>query len=136
MSIRVNLPPRLAAGEVGAYHFPKQVLEPTLLPCRKAKSLTTARITFSTAKRCGSQRRTGTDHRLFAKDVDHPDYGTKKHGGTTAFIVDAAYGFSVGKKEDKLGIRSSDTRALVLNNCKVRLKTPSTKVSATGSPSP
>ena len=36
---------------------------------------------------------------LFAKDVDHPDYGTKKHGGTTAFIVDANYeGFSVGKK--------------------------------------
>ena len=30
-------------------------------------------------------------YRLFAKDVDHPDYGTKKHGGTTAFIVDADY---------------------------------------------
>ena len=44
----------------------------------------------------------------------------KKHGGTTAFIVDAAYdGFSVGKKEDKLGIRSSDTCTLVLNDCKV-----------------
>ncbi|MDP6899279.1 MAG: acyl-CoA dehydrogenase family protein [Candidatus Thalassarchaeaceae archaeon] len=57
---------------------------------------------------------------LFAKDVDHPDYGVKKHGGTTAFIVEKEFeGFSVGKKEDKLGIRSSDTCTLVLENCKV-----------------
>ena len=57
---------------------------------------------------------------LFAKDVDHPDYGVKKHGGTTAFIVDSSFeGFSVGKKEDKLGIRSSDTCTLVLKDCKV-----------------
>tara|TARA_B000000565_G_scaffold25186_1_gene17223 strand:- start:559 stop:1734 length:1176 start_codon:yes stop_codon:yes gene_type:complete len=57
---------------------------------------------------------------LFAKDVDHPDYGVKRHGGTTAFIVEKEFeGFSVGKKEDKLGIRSSDTCTLVLENCKV-----------------
>ena len=57
---------------------------------------------------------------LFAKDVDHPDYGKKKHGGTTAFIVEKSFeGFSVGKKEDKLGIRSSDTCSLLLENCKV-----------------
>jgi len=57
---------------------------------------------------------------LFAKDVDHPDYGKKKHGGTTAFIVEKGFeGFSIGKKEDKLGIRSSDTCSLVLENCKV-----------------
>tara|TARA_B100000902_G_scaffold271887_1_gene257830 strand:- start:5325 stop:6503 length:1179 start_codon:yes stop_codon:yes gene_type:complete len=57
---------------------------------------------------------------LFAKDVDHPDYGVKKHGGTTAFIVEKTFeGFTVGKKEDKLGIRSSDTCTLVLENCKV-----------------
>ncbi|MDP6856708.1 MAG: acyl-CoA dehydrogenase family protein [Candidatus Thalassarchaeaceae archaeon] len=57
---------------------------------------------------------------LFAKDVDHPDYGVKRHGGTTAFIVEKDFeGFSVGKKEDKLGIRSSDTCTLILENCKV-----------------
>ena len=57
---------------------------------------------------------------LFAKDVNHPDYGKKKHGGTTAFIVERGFdGFSIGKKEDKLGIRSSDTCSLVLENCKV-----------------
>mgnify|MGYP003316936774 FL=1 len=28
---------------------------------------------------------------LFAKDVDHPDFGGKKHGGTTAFIVEQSF---------------------------------------------
>ncbi|DAC16213.1 MAG TPA: acyl-CoA dehydrogenase, partial [Candidatus Poseidoniaceae archaeon] len=36
------------------------------------------------------------------------------------FIVEQAFeGLTVGKKEDKLGIRSSDTCTLVLENCKV-----------------
>ncbi len=57
---------------------------------------------------------------LFAKVVDHPDYGVKKHGGSTAFIIERGFdGFSVGKKEDKLGIRSSDTCSLVLEDCQV-----------------
>ena len=57
---------------------------------------------------------------LFAKVVDHPDYGVKKHGGTTALIVEKTFeGFSVGKKEDKLGIRSSDTCTLELDDCMV-----------------
>ena len=60
---------------------------------------------------------------LFAKDVNHPDFGNKKHGGTTAFIIEKEFeGFSVGKKEDKLGIRSSDTVTLVLENCKVPIE--------------
>jgi len=60
---------------------------------------------------------------LFAKDINHPEFDKKKHGGTTAFIVESTFeGFSVGKKEDKLGIRSSDTVTLVLNNCKVPIE--------------
>lgn len=40
--------------------------------------------------------------------------------GITAFIVEKAFeGFSVGKKEDKLGIRASSTTELILDNCKV-----------------
>ena len=40
---------------------------------------------------------------LFAKDVDHPDFGKTKHGGTTAFIVDRAFpGFSTGKRKTNL----------------------------------
>jgi len=57
---------------------------------------------------------------LFAKVTNHPDYGKKKHGGVTCFIVEIGYdGLKIGKKEDKLGIRSSDTCTLVLDNCKV-----------------
>ena len=35
------------------------------------------------------------------------------------FVEKGFSGFSIGKKEDKLGIRSSDTCTLVLENCKV-----------------
>ncbi|MEZ5308398.1 MAG: acyl-CoA dehydrogenase [Pyrinomonadaceae bacterium] len=52
---------------------------------------------------------------LFAT-VD-PDAGYK---GITAFIVEKGFeGFSVGKKEDKLGIRASSTTELILDGCKV-----------------
>ncbi len=50
---------------------------------------------------------------LFAT-VD-PEAGYK---GITAFIVEKQFdGFSVGKKEDKLGIRASSTTELILDNC-------------------
>lgn len=40
--------------------------------------------------------------------------------GITAFIVEKNFeGFSVGKKEDKLGIRASSTTELILDGCKV-----------------
>ena len=40
--------------------------------------------------------------------------------GITAFLVERGYpGFSVGKKEDKLGIRASSTCELVLEDCQV-----------------
>jgi alkylation response protein AidB-like acyl-CoA dehydrogenase len=46
-----------------------------------------------------------------------PEAGYK---GITAFIVEKGFeGFSVGKKEDKLGIRASSTTELILENCKV-----------------
>ena len=44
-----------------------------------------------------------------------PDAGYK---GITAFIIEKQFeGFSVGKKEDKLGIRASSTTELILDNC-------------------
>ncbi len=47
----------------------------------------------------------------------NPELGYK---GITAFIVEKDFeGFSVGKKEDKLGIRASSTCELILENCKV-----------------
>ncbi len=46
-----------------------------------------------------------------------PDAGYK---GITAFIIEkGSEGFTVGKKEDKLGIRASSTTELILDNCKV-----------------
>jgi alkylation response protein AidB-like acyl-CoA dehydrogenase len=47
----------------------------------------------------------------------NPEAGYK---GITAFIIERDFeGFSVGKKEDKLGIRASSTCELLLDNCKV-----------------
>jgi butyryl-CoA dehydrogenase/short/branched chain acyl-CoA dehydrogenase len=47
----------------------------------------------------------------------NPDQGYK---GITAFLIERDFpGFSVGKKEDKLGIRASSTCELVLEDCQV-----------------
>src|SRR5213593_1999620 len=47
----------------------------------------------------------------------NPDAGYR---GISAFIVEkATEGFSVGKKENKLGIRASSTTELILEDCKV-----------------
>jgi short/branched chain acyl-CoA dehydrogenase len=43
-----------------------------------------------------------------------------RHKGITAFLVEAGMpGFTVGKKEDKLGIRASSTCELILEECRV-----------------
>lgn len=45
---------------------------------------------------------------------------SKGYKGITAFIVEKGFkGFTVGKKEDKLGIRASSTCELVFENCEV-----------------
>jgi alkylation response protein AidB-like acyl-CoA dehydrogenase len=45
---------------------------------------------------------------------------SKGYKGITAFIVERGFkGFSVGKKEDKLGIRASSTTELILDGCEV-----------------
>lgn len=45
---------------------------------------------------------------------------SKKHKGINAFIVEKGWeGFTVGKKEDKLGIRGSDTCSLMFTDVKV-----------------
>lgn len=42
------------------------------------------------------------------------------HRGITAFLVERGFpGFSVGRKEDKLGIRASSTTELILDGCEV-----------------
>ncbi len=45
---------------------------------------------------------------------------TRGYKGITAFAVERGFkGFSVGKKEDKLGIRASSTTELILDHCEV-----------------
>jgi len=45
---------------------------------------------------------------------------TAGYKGITAFIIEKAFaGFTVGKKEDKLGIRASSTCELILEDCRV-----------------
>ncbi|MDQ0162642.1 acyl-CoA dehydrogenase [Bacillus alveayuensis] len=45
---------------------------------------------------------------------------SQKHKGTSAFIIEKDFpGFSVGKKEKKLGIRSSPTTEIIFEDCKV-----------------
>src|SRR5436190_5187522 len=47
----------------------------------------------------------------------NPEVGYR---GITAFIVERAFaGFTVGKKEDKLGIRASSTCELIFDDCRV-----------------
>ena len=44
----------------------------------------------------------------------------KKHKGINAFIVEKSWdGFEIGAKEDKLGIRGSDTHSLIFNDVRV-----------------
>ena len=47
----------------------------------------------------------------------------KGYKGITAFLIEKDFpGFTVGKKEDKLGIRASSTCELILEDCRVPLK--------------
>ena len=114
--------PRLAAKEIGAYSLSEAGAgtDAAALGCKAKISEDGKHYILNGEKMWVTNGASAEIYVLFAKDVDHPDYGKKKHGGTTAFIVERSFeGFSVGKKEDKLGIRSSDTCSLVLEDCMV-----------------
>ena len=113
---------RLAAGEVGAYSLSEAGAgtDAAAMICKAKLSDDGKHYILNGEKMWVTNGAQAKILVLFAKDVDHPDYAVKKHGGTTAFIVESSFeGFKVGKKEDKLGIRSSDTCTLILENCKV-----------------
>ncbi len=113
---------RLAGTEVGAYSLSEAEAgtDAAALSCKAKLSEDGEHYILNGLKMWVTNGESADIYVLFAKVVDHPEYGVKKHGGTTAFIVEKSFdGFSVGKKEDKLGIRSSDTCTLELNDCKV-----------------
>lgn len=114
--------PRLAAGEVGAYSLSEAGAgtDAAAMVCKAKLSEDGSHYLLNGEKMWVTNGEQAGIYILFAKDVDHPEYGVKKHGGTTAFIIERGFeGFEVGKKEDKLGIRSSDTCTLILTDCKV-----------------
>ena len=114
--------PRLAVGEVGAYSLSEAGAgtDAAAMVCKAKLSEDGSHWVLNGEKMWVTNGASAGIFVLFAKDIDHPEYGVKRHGGTTAFIVENSFdGFSVGKKEDKLGIRSSDTCTLVLENCVV-----------------
>ena len=57
--------------------------------------------------------------RTFASRMAATD-AAKKHHGISAFIVEKGTpGFRPGKKENKLGLRASDTSEVVFADCRV-----------------
>ncbi len=117
--------PRLAGEEIGAYSLSEAGAgtDAGALGCKAKISEDGSHYILNGEKMWVTNGSSADIYVLFAKDVDHPEFGQKKHGGTTAFIVEKAFeGSSVGKKEDKLGIRSSDTCSLVLEDCIVPVK--------------
>jgi len=113
---------QLSADKVGAYSLSEAGAgtDAAALSCKAELSDDGSHYILNGMKMWVTNGASADIYVLFAKVVGHPDYGTKKHGGTTAFIVEKTFeGFTVGKKEDKLGIRSSDTCTLILENCKV-----------------
>ena len=122
---------RLAGNEIGAYSLSEAGAgtDAAALTCKAKLSDDGSHYLLNGEKMWVTNGESADIYVLFAKDIEHPEFGQKRHGGTTAFIVEKGFsGFSVGKKEDKLGIRSSDTCSLLLEDCKVPvenvLKTP------------
>jgi len=114
--------PKLAAGEIGAYSLSEagSGTDAAAMTCTAKLNEEGTHYVLNGEKMWVTNGSSAGIYVLFAKDVDHPEFGKRSHGGTTAFIIEKGFpGFSVGKKEDKLGIRSSDTCSLVLKDCSV-----------------
>ena len=111
---------QLGADKVGAYSLSEAGAgtDAAALSCKATLSEDGTHYKLNGLKMWVTNGASADIYVLFAKVTGHPDYGVKKHGGVTAFIVEKTFeGFTVGKKEDKLGIRSSDTCTLELNDC-------------------
>jgi butyryl-CoA dehydrogenase/short/branched chain acyl-CoA dehydrogenase len=107
--------PKLSQGWVGSYALSEagSGSDAFALKCRAVKTANGWRLTGR--KLWITNANESTLFIVFA-NVD-PAQGYK---GITAFLVERSFsGFSVGKKEDKLGIRASSTCELILDDCEV-----------------
>ncbi|HEY8519935.1 MAG TPA: acyl-CoA dehydrogenase [Gammaproteobacteria bacterium] len=107
--------PRLAAGAVGAFALSEAGAgsDAFALATRAVERGGELRLT---GRKLWTTNAAEADVFIVFATVD-PDAG---HRGVTAFIVERDFaGFTVGRKEDKLGIRASSTCELVLDDCRV-----------------
>ena len=110
--------PRMAAETVGAYALSEADsgsdafgLQTRAVPKASEYVLNGRKLWITNAKEAGL-------FVLFAT-LDR----TAGYKGITAFLVENSFpGFSVGKKEDKLGIRASSTCELILEDCRIPKK--------------
>jgi alkylation response protein AidB-like acyl-CoA dehydrogenase len=107
--------PRMAAGTVGAYALSEAGSGSDAFAMQTRAQLQGKDYVLNGRKLWITNGKEAGVFILFAT-VD-PAAGYK---GITAFIVEKSFpGFSVGKKEDKLGIRASSTCELILEDCRV-----------------
>jgi alkylation response protein AidB-like acyl-CoA dehydrogenase len=107
--------PRMASNTVGAYALSEAGSGSDAFAMQTRAQLKGNEYVLSGRKLWITNSKEADVFILFAT-VD-PSAGYK---GITAFIVEKSFpGFSVGKKEDKLGIRASSTCELILEDCRV-----------------
>src|SRR5262250_2410834 len=107
--------PRMVADTVGAYALSEAGSGSDAFALQTKAELKGSDYVLNGRKLWITNGKEGGLFILFAT-VD-PSAGYK---GITAFIIEKEFpGFSVGKKEDKLGIRASSTCELILEDCRV-----------------
>jgi alkylation response protein AidB-like acyl-CoA dehydrogenase len=107
--------PRLAAGTVGAYALSEAGSGSDAFALTTRAAETGDGFTLNGRKLWITNGNEADIFIVFA--TINPDAGYR---GITAFIVErGANGFTIGKKEDKLGIRASSTCELLFENCRV-----------------
>src|SRR6202165_1868874 len=107
--------PRMASNTVGAYALSEAGSGSDAFAMQTRAELKGSEYVLNGRKMWITNGKEAGVFVLFAT-VD-PSAGYK---GITAFIVEKSFpGFSVGKKEDKLGIRASSTCELIMEDCRV-----------------
>ncbi len=107
--------PKLAAGTVGAYALSEPESGSDAFGLQTKAKLQGAAWRLEGRKLWITNGAEAGVYLIFANS----DFA-KGYKGITAFIVERGFkGFSVGKKEDKLGIRASSTTELILDGCEV-----------------
>ena len=114
-SVKRQYLPKLATGWIGAYALSEAGSG------SDAFAMATRAVETSDGFRLSGQKlwiTNGNEATLFLVFANlNPEAGYR---GITAFLVERGFeGFSVGKKEDKLGIRASSTCELLFDNCRV-----------------